>query len=288
LLRLWLLNAQELTPRAPRLVREGDSLTLSTAEGAAEKINLDPGAREQKLRGPDLSDKLEQDLREIVEYCKARDVPVILQTYASRQNEIFHRANAAARVVSGSAHVSLVDHADHFQTSNILHAFQPDGHPTGLGYEVMAKNLDRYLRTDAAFRGWDFPEEWRPNGAISTPIPVVDISPRALVPGQPVRLDLSGPPGGRWFLGLSPVLLDSPGPGRLSIDPAGEMFNRAFRGEVGLHGTFEEDGTGFAEIYPSFYDSFEEDTAYGQLFLWDEKLLDDPVPVSDVVELKWR
>lgn len=249
LLRLWRV-LQSGGERAPSAFFLKDTQPYLQTEQGPRPVRGE-GAREGRLQGEALQRSVAADLTRLVELCRAHGARVVLQTYASTQNDAFVSASAAARDVARDLALPLVDHARWFADQRLAapEALQPDGHPTPLGYSAM---VDALLATLA-----DLPEKPivpAPRHSTSPEILDCALALRALEPepdGTRIYQLDGRPPGAGWqlFLSRSRGLLGSP----LGLE-MDAVFHQC-RGQEGLNGELHSDGRAQARLYRAFLET---------------------------------
>jgi lysophospholipase L1-like esterase len=237
-------------------VRHGD--------GSRQYVNTDPGSRAGRFTGRELEERVAAGLRALVAACRERGVPLLLQTYASRRNDRFESASAAARAVAQEAGVPLVDQAAWFDAqlrgSDPATLFQPDGHPTGPGYDQMARALHARIAELAAggagaCAGWKVAPIGSEASGAGTRAPAAGgtaglaFEPVASDSAATLRFRVRGPVGGTWRLAFARAAAASGGALGLALD---DLFQRS-RGADGLAGRFDASGTDEAWVARSLF-----------------------------------
>ena len=286
---------------ADRVERDEQGLYLRGPDGARQPVNDDPSSRPGLFTGAALAQKVEAGLVAMVRACKAAGVPVVLQTYASRANDRFLMASAGARVAAQKERVALVDQAQWFDEkardvdAKVL--FQPDGHPTGTGCDLMAravlaKLVELHERGEAPFAAW--PIAKAPAGAAATPSPVAAES-LALTPARSdekgvVRFDLRGPPGVAFHVALSRARAAEGGAAEGGLALALDPLLTASLSADGLSGSFGADGRAQAWVGADLFTDPPQPTACAQLLAIDSYAADPRKALrgaSRVVEIPW-
>ncbi len=236
------------------VVLEGDQPFVLQEDGTRMPIR-DSGAQEGLVRGESLRDDVEAGIHEIIQLCRQESVTLLLQTYASDQSEVFRLVSAGIRLAAQQPWpTAVIDHRRWFQERALSPetALQPDGHPSALGYQAMADSVNHFLRNQAGFEHWVFPDATE----ASTSPPTEGVSLSLGAPNQEedaeFTLTLQGPANGVFQ--VSVAASQQEGPFGLAI--AQDDWFSLCQGAVGLSGHLDAQGRGVAYLYPAIYQPF--------------------------------
>jgi lysophospholipase L1-like esterase len=300
-----LLRWIEFCLRAPvvandRVDRDDKGLFIRGPDGSLQHVNDDPESRQGLFTGAALAQKVEAGLVAMVRECRAAGVPVVLQTYASRANDRFLMASAGARVAAQKERVALVDQAQWFdeQARNVdaKVLFQPDGHPTGTGCDLMARGVHAKLlelreQGVAPFAAWPIAAQDQrapPGGDHVASASLALALATSSAPGV-VRFDLRGPPGAPFHVAVARSKADADAArGGLAL-----AFDALLTGSLaadGLAGTFGADGTAQAWVGADLFAAPPQAQAFAQLLAIDPYAADPRAALrgaSAVVAIPW-
>jgi lysophospholipase L1-like esterase len=285
---------------ADRVERDEQGLLIRGPDGERQPVNADPSSRPGLFTGAALAQKVETGLVAMVRECKAAGVPVVLETYASRANDRFLMASAGARVAAQKERVALVDQAQWFDEkahdvdAKIL--FQPDGHPTGTGCDLMAravlaKLLELHERGDAPFAAWPIAKPPAVAPATSSAVDAASLALELSPSGEKgvVRFDLRGPPGVAFHVALARSRAAGGGAASglaLALDP---LLTASLAAD-GLSGSFGADGRAQAWVGSDLFADPPQPKACAQLLAIDPYAADPRRALrgaSSVVEIAW-
>ena len=284
LIGLWTAPS---TKKNEQLILKDGEIQIIDSDGRTAPATSDE-ARKGLRQDSELAANIHQGLAEIVDLCREWGVDVILQTYASEQNDVFRIASEAARAVAKEKSVALVDHARWFASKDGdgLDLFQSDGHPTVHGYRWMAESLFEHLSSTPTYR-----TVHRSFGSTGKSPDDTENQSSMRLGSFKVQTDgtmmfpLEGPPGEPWWLALASDLGEGPAPLELDQDELFAFSHRRF----GLFGSFDDEGKSTARIYPSHFQKFSGQDAYAQLLVlnpFTDKPDEMVVNASDVAKIK--